>query len=64
MSNTSWGSEMIEDFKMDGCTHSDQELTNCCGNFVKICPYCNGWMHYQPVYGGFYYECEKCHEKF
>lgn len=49
-------------FMMDGSLHFEQEKTNCCGNFGKTCE-CGGYMHYQPVYGGFYYKCEKCLEE-
>jgi len=45
-------------FTMDGSNHYlDHE--KCCGHFGKTCD-CGGYMHYQPVYGGFYYKCEKC----
>lgn len=46
-------------FMMDGSLHFKHSETGCCGNFGKTCK-CDGYMHYQPVYGGYYYQCEKC----
>lgn len=46
-------------FFMDGSAHHKEEITDCCGSFGKTCS-CGGFMHYQPVYGGYYYKCEKC----
>jgi hypothetical protein len=51
----------IKSFTMDGSEHESYEETGCCSGFGKRCT-CGGWMHYQPVYGGYYYECEVCHE--
>lgn len=48
--------------EMDGSEHQIPGEENCfCGSFGKKCPKCGGFAHYQPVYGSFYYECEKCH---
>lgn len=44
-------------FLMDGTEHT----TGCCDAFGKPCK-CGGWMHYQPVYGGYFYECERCRD--
>jgi predicted nucleic acid-binding Zn ribbon protein len=46
-------------FHMDGSAHYKEEETRCCGSFGKKCK-CGGFMHYQPVYGGYYYKCEVC----
>ena len=52
-------------FMMDSCEHRRGD-PDCCSNFAKVCikttndEVCNGIMHYQPVYGGYYYECDKC----
>lgn len=48
-------------FMMDGSLHFKQEETNCCRNFGKTCE-CGGYMHYQPIYGAYYYQCEECLE--
>lgn len=42
-------------FFMDGQPHAK----GCCDRVGKKCE-CGGWMHYQPVYGGYFYKCEKC----
>ncbi|HEC64060.1 MAG TPA: hypothetical protein ENI23_02060 [bacterium] len=55
-----------EIFMMDGCKHRRGD-PDCCGR-GEICNEltynsnitCSGIMHYQPVYGGFYYECDRC----
>lgn len=44
-------------FLMDGMEHYPDP--GCCGAFGKECS-CGGNLHYQPVYGGFYYKCDKC----
>lgn len=54
--------EQIKAFDMDGEEHTPHKETGCCSAFGKPCE-CGGWYHYQPVYGGYYYECEKCHKK-
>lgn len=46
-------------FLMDGEEHYLNALSGCCNVFGKQCS-CGGFMHYQPVYGGYYYKCEKC----
>ena len=46
-------------FLMDGMEHTVNNETGCCDQFGKICQ-CGGFMHYQPIYGGYYYKCEKC----
>lgn len=48
-------------FNMDGSIHTLVKETGCCQNEGKLCE-CGGWMHYQPVYGGYFYECEVCHK--
>jgi len=45
---------------MDGSDHTDYETTGCCSQFGRRCNSCGGWMHYQPIYGGYYYQCETC----
>ena len=54
--------QKIETFIMDGSEHTTNSITGCCDSFGKQCV-CGGFMHYQPVYGGYYYECERCHKK-
>ena len=56
---------------MDGCEHRVGD-PNCCGSHGEICTEaalafqsnlateCGGILHYQPVYGGYYYECDRC----
>lgn len=46
-------------FHMDGSAHYKNKVTGCCDIFGKTCS-CGGFMHYQPVYGGYYYQCEEC----
>lgn len=49
-------------FMMDGDEHYVGNPDACsCSAFGKTCG-CGGFMHYQPTYGGFYYQCEKCKE--
>ena len=53
-------------FEMDGMVHYvGNEGEDCCEGFGKICPApaCGGYMHYQPVWGGYFYECERCHAR-
>jgi len=52
--------DIIEIFTMDGSEHTANDTTGCCDLFGRKCK-CGGFMHHQPVYGGYYYECEKCH---
>ena len=47
---------------MDGTRHTDHETTGCCNASGKKCG-CGGWMHFQGVYGGCFYQCEKCKRK-
>jgi len=60
------GDELVEivTFEMDGSKHhSPNRITNCCGrNADRPCRKCGGFMHFQGVWGGYYYECEDCHE--
>ena len=46
-------------FYIDGSDHiiGDED---CCGSFAKDCEKCGGIKHYQPMYGGFIYKCDKC----
>jgi len=52
-----------ETFDMDSCEHRRGD-PDCCSH--EVCDnitddvMCKGFMHYQPVYGGYYYECDKC----
>jgi hypothetical protein len=46
-------------FEMDGSEHYLEAVTGCCGNFGQQCS-CGGFMHYQPIYGGYFYQCELC----
>lgn len=46
-------------FEMDGSEHYLESATGCCSNFGKQCS-CGSFMHYQPVYGGYFYKCELC----
>lgn len=47
-----------EIFLMDGSEHTKGDR-DCCGHFGKECK-CGGILHYQPVYGGFFYKCDNC----
>lgn len=47
---------------MDEMEHTKEETTRCCGSFGKICK-CGGFMHYQPLYDGYFYQCEKCKDE-
>ena len=49
-------------FTMDGTEHTDYTSTGCCQYSGKACK-CGGWMHYQAIYGGYYYECDICHAR-
>ena len=49
-------------FEMDGSEHTRNEITGCCSAFGRKCE-CGGFMHYQPVYDGYYYKCEECLEE-
>lgn len=52
----------LQTFEMDGSEHIfPAEISGCCQTYGKVCKECGGWCHYQPVYGGYYFECEKCH---
>lgn len=46
-------------FEMDGMEHRvpGREVCYCLGD---KCPKCGGFRHYQPTYGGYYYQCEDC----
>lgn len=46
-------------FLMDGSPHYKIKDNGCCKITGKACK-CGGWMHYQPIYGGYYYKCEDC----
>ena len=53
---------------MDGSEHTvpgrrtrDDEGCDCAVH-GKNCPKCGGFMHFQPIYGGQYWECEDCGE--
>lgn len=46
-------------FIMDGSEHTTNKETGCCDGFGRECS-CGGFMHYQPIYGGYYYKCEIC----
>lgn len=48
-------------FEMDGMEHIVGDK-KCCGQWARKCD-CGGIVHYQPVWGGYYYECDLCHEK-
>ena len=43
-------------FEMDGSEHYQDG--SCCLE-LKACK-CGGSLHYQPVYGSYYYKCDKC----
>lgn len=52
-------------FDMDGTKHRVGD-PQCCRIFnpgPKACTHCGGRMHCQAVYGGYYRECESCHEE-
>lgn len=51
-----------EPFFLDGEKHTDYKTTRCCEGWGKPCK-CGGFMHYQPVMGSWYYECEMCHSR-
>ena len=46
---------------LDGTQHEAGESCGCMGKpcTKEACP---GYMHYQPVYGGYFYECDVCGE--
>ena len=46
-------------FDMDGMPHFSY-TTGCCDLHGKACIACGGWMHFQPVYGGYCHKCEQC----
>lgn len=52
-------------FDMDGMAHIVGGCDECCGTEEILCNEngCGGHLHYQPVHGGHYYECEVCHDK-
>ena len=56
------GDEDIPVLVMDGTEHTRAKTTGCCLLTGKQCPSCGGWMHYQPVYGGYFYQCETCQD--
>jgi hypothetical protein len=46
-------------FDMDGSLHeAPNEKTGCCR--IEAPCACGGALHYQPVYGGYYHQCERC----
>lgn len=45
-------------FFMDGEEHIVGD-NDCCLSFRKRCK-CGGIMHFQPVYGGIFYRCDRC----
>ncbi len=47
-----------EAFFIDGAMHKKDF---CCESEERTCDSCNGNLHYQPIYGGYLYECEDCH---
>jgi hypothetical protein len=50
-------------FTMDGAPHwvPGRERCHCVsGQRRQTCPKCGGFMHCQPVHGGYYYKCEGC----
>lgn len=53
---TKKGKELI--FFMDDEEHIVSN-NDCCSNFGKKCK-CGGIMHFQPVYGGIFYRCDRC----
>lgn len=52
-------SETLVIFEMDGMPHYRGGEDCCCYTDGKVCK-CGGYMHYQPVYGGYYYKCDEC----
>lgn len=38
--------------------------TGCCQNMDRKCPACGGFMHYQAIWGGYFYRCENCFETY
>ena len=60
MENHSSYKKKIPILIMDGSEHFKNSETGCCESFGKECLHCGGFMHYQPVYGGYYYQCEDC----
>lgn len=49
-------------FEMDGSMHTFG--ATCCrplNSGFATCPECQSRMHFQPVRGGYYHECEVCH---
>lgn len=55
--------EGVECLDMDGMQHPTPGRERChCGLQAHgvTCPYCGGFAHYQPVWGGYYRQCEVC----
>ena len=52
---------MDSKFEMDGIEHTVGDDSQCCSPFALKCD-CGGILHYQPVWGGQYYECDLCHK--
>ena len=65
----------VKTFIMDSCEHIIGDY-KCCGSFGEVCQAhvnevsfgknigaydtCGGILHYQSVYGGYFYQCDKC----
>lgn len=50
---------MSETFNMDGTEHT--KGSECLCNPTKcLIDSCPGYVHYQGIYGGAYYECDTC----
>jgi hypothetical protein len=51
-----------ETFNMDGTEHDIGPDCWCSiGSEDKVHTKCGGYWHYQGVYAGYYYKCDKCH---
>ena len=48
-------------FDMDGTEHIIPH-SKCHCREARKCPQCFEPMHYQPVYGGYYYQCDNRHK--
>jgi hypothetical protein len=50
-----------ETLNMDGTWHRVPGRDRCfCFPSDRSCPYCNGYVHFQGIYGGYYCRCEDC----
>jgi len=56
-----FGGDIMKTFDMDGSEHIIGDK-DCCHRFGGVHKEDMGVIHFQAVYGGQYYECDKCHK--